>query len=315
MRRSLPACLALVLLLTAVPLAHAQLGGLKKKATKLVTGKDTVAVAGQGAAQPKCDASSMVITTDVVDHYLLSMAARDAEMKKLAKEPGKTGAYYAALLKRQEVVRRKAEYDLHRGPDWDKAKALKQRLIKGDGTAAREQAALEESLQPGRVEQPEPDWENVAKGSARVDSTMRVAGGFSVCDWKDLSERLPWMVGLLLDDPNTKDLQGFGTAKDAAVIRPRLPELAQALQLTLVTAEDRARLQADAEADAKAKKEAEEQGPTTGDAEADCKTRVQMKWAKDHEKELDAAQKKQDMTTMLRLSQELNTEMAKCTAP
>lgn len=311
MRRSQPLCLALVLLLTAVPVAHAQLGGLKKKVAAKITGKDTVAVAGQGAAQPKCDASFMVITTDVVDHYLASMAARDAEMKKLAKEPGKTGAYYVALLRRQEVERRRAEYELHRGPDWDKAKALRPRLMTGDGAAARELAALEESLEPGRVELPEPEWENVAKGSARVDSTMRVAGGFSVCDWKDLSERIPRMVALLANDPNTKDLQGYGTAKDAAVIRPRLAELARALRLKYVSPEDQARLAADAAAE----KAAAEQIPSSGDAETDCMTRAQQKWAKDYEKELEAATKKEDVNAILNLTQVLNKELAKCTAP
>ena len=149
-----------------------------------VKGKDTVAVAGK-AAKPKCDASSMVITGDVVDRYLKSQAAAGAEMQKLAKEPGKTGAYYSALLQHLAVKRRKAEYDLHRGPDWEKHVALQKRFVseanagKDPGPTLREDYALTESLNPGRVQIPELEWEDQPKGNARVDSTMMVAGGFS----------------------------------------------------------------------------------------------------------------------------------------
>lgn len=307
MRRRHPACLALVLLLSALPAAHAQLGGLKKKVADKVTGKDTVAVAGKGA-KAKCDASSMVITSDVVDRYLKSWAARDAELHRLAKEPGKTGAYYTAVLKRQAIQKRKTEFDLHRGPDWDKNQAIMKRLMTGDTTAPREAAALEESLNPNQVAVPELDWENQQKANARMDSTMQVAGGFTACDWKDLGERLPRMVGLLVNDPDAKDFQGYGTAKDAAVIRPRIAELAVALGINYVSPEEKTRR----EKQRKAEEEEAAQPASTGNAQTDCMMKIQQKWSKAHQAELDAAQKAQDVNAVLRLSQELNAEMAKC---
>jgi hypothetical protein len=317
MRRPQPACLAvaLALLLAAVPVAQAQLGGLvKKKAVEKVKGKDTVAVAGK-AAKPRCDASSMAITGDVVDRYLKSQAAAGAEMQKLAREPGKTGAYYSALLQQQAITRRKAEYDLHRGPDWEKHKALEKRYM-SEATAGKdptptmhEDHALIESLNPGRVQVPELEWEDQQKASARVDSTMRVAGGFSQCDWTDLGERLPRMVGLLVNDPKTKDFQGYGTEKDAAAIRPRVPELARAMGMTYVSPEDKARLKKE-EDDAKAAAAAPR---TTGDPRLDCMAKVQGEWAKRHKAEMDAAQEKEDVATLMKLSMEMNSEaMAKC---
>jgi hypothetical protein len=312
MPRPQPVFLALALLLTAVPVAHAQLGGLKKKVADKVTGRDTVAVAG--TAKPKCDASSMVITNDVVDRYIKSMAARDAQMEKLAKEPGKTGAYYAAVLKQQAVRRRKAEYDLHKGPDWEKHKVLQKRLMsevmsaKDATPTIKENDALTESLNPSRVEIPEIDWETQKKGNARIDSTMMVAGGFSACDWKDLGEKMPRLVGTLANDPNTKDLQGFGTAKDAAVIRPRLAELTRAMGMEYVSPEDKVRL----EADRKAEQEEAAKPPSSGNPQTDCMMAAQVKWQKAHQPELEAASKAKDMNAIMRLNGELSAEMAKC---
>ena len=117
------------------------------------------------------------------------------------------------------------------------------------------------------------------------------------------------MVGLLVDDPNTKDLQGYGTAKDAAVIRPRVPELARALGMQYVSPEDKARLKKD-EDDAKAAAAAPQ---TTGDPKTDCITKVQGEWAKRHKAELDAAQEKEDVEHPHEAEQEMNSEaMAKC---
>jgi hypothetical protein len=311
MRRSLIACLSLALLLAAVPAAHAQLGGLKKKVADKVAGKkpDTTATV---AAKPKCDNSSMVISSDVVDRYLKSLAARDAEMQKLAKEPGQTGAFYSAVLKRQAVERRQAEYELHRGPDWEKNQALQKRLMTGDASAVQEQTALSQSINPHAVEVPELEWEAQQKGSVRIDSVMRVAGRFSECDWLNVgTERLPRLIYILVADPETKDLQGFGTPQEAAVIRPRVAELARAMNIKYVSPEDKARLKAEEE---EAKRLAQ-QPTSTGNPQTDCMVKVQMEFAKAHQKEFEAAQKSQDVNATMKLSQQLGLEMAKCKAP
>jgi hypothetical protein len=296
--------LALALLLFAVPTAHAQLGGLKKKLVDKATGRDTVA-AGKGAA--KCDASSMVISGDVVDRYLRSLAARDAEIQKLAKEPGKTGAYYSALFKRQAVEKRKAEYDLRRGPDWEKNKALSKRLRSGDAAAAREQAALGESLNPSSVQVPALEWESQQKINARVDSVMMRAGGFSECDWSTLGERLPRMIDILAHHP--EEFKGYGTEKEAAAIRPRMTELTRALGYPYVwTAADSARVKAEDEALAEVMTEP----ASTGNPQTDCMLKIQRQWTKAHKAELEAAQDKGDQNTLMRLSMEMNAELAKC---
>ncbi len=309
MPRPQPVFLALALLLTAVPVAHAQLGGLKKKVADKVTGRDTVAVAGKGGGKVKCDASSMVITADVVDRYLKAYAARDAEILKLAKEPTKTGAYYAALLKRNAIQKRKDEFELRRGPDWEKYKAINKRRSTGDTLAVREQAALSESLDPNSVTLPELAWEDQQKRTARLDSVMIAGGGFSACDWTDLGERLPWIVSTLVNDPNAKDFGGKGTAKDAAVIRPRLAELALGMGIDYVTPEEKARR----EQHKKAEDEALVKVVTTsGDPQTDCIMKAQQDWAKAHKAELDAAQKSKDQGAIMRLSLEMNQAAAKC---
>lgn len=310
MPRPQPALLALALLCTAVPLAHAQLGGLvKKKAVEKVTGKkDTVAVAG---AKEKCDASSIVITTDVVDRYLKGMVAREAMMQKLAKEPGPTGGYYAAWLKRRAIQDRKDIYDLHRGPDWEKHQALYKRVMAGDSTAFKPYAAFSETINPNKVEIPELEWEAHKKGNARMDSTLKVAGGFSDCDWLWLSERLPRIVGVMAGDQEDKekDYTGSGSAKEVAAVKTRFPELARGLGYKIVSPEDKARLKKE-EDDAKAAAAA---GPSTGNAQLDCFARAQGEWMKSHKAEMDKASDSKDMGLVMKLSQEMNMEaMAKC---
>ena len=111
MRRLLTLLLPLALLAAASP-AQAQLGGLKKKLTDKVTKKPDTALVAGGASQAKCDKSTMVITSDVVDRYLKGMAARDAEIKKIAREPGPNQGYFTAVAKREAIEKRKREFDL-----------------------------------------------------------------------------------------------------------------------------------------------------------------------------------------------------------
>jgi hypothetical protein len=309
MRRPFLVASWLVVLLAVVPAAHAQLGGIKKRVVDKATGKQPEQPAAATNAQPKCDPSEMVITKEVVDRYAQAYAVRDAEMQKLAKEPGKTGAYYTALLKRRAVERRKAEYDLHRGPDWEKHQALQKRYMGGDGGAIREEEALSESLNPNRVDVPDLEWEAQQKGNARIDNAMREAGGFSECDWYKAAERLPRLVNILAYDPGAKDLQGAGTPAEAAAVRPRIAELARGMGINYVSPEDKARLEAEKEAAASAVP----QPVSTGDPFLDCVNKVQAEWATVHKTELDAAQNSQDVNVLMKLSQQMQQEsLAKC---
>jgi len=302
----LHAALGCFLIVSLTPgAAQAQLGGLvKKKAVEKATGKKETE-----AAKPKCDASKMVITSDVVGRYLRGLEARNAMEQKLAKEPGPTGAYYAAVLKRRLIEQRKAEFDLRRGPDWEKQEALQKRLIQGDTAAYSAQAALAQSLNPNSVPLPELDWNSQQKSHASMDSTTRVTGNFSDCDWIDLGERLPRLVWIIAQNENAKDFQGYGTAAEAAAIKPRIAELARAMDIKYESVEVRARKAELARQDS-AKAAAP---PTTGDPQMDCMSRVQTEYLKAHQKELDAASEKQDMATLMGLTQAAAAEaMKKC---
>jgi hypothetical protein len=298
MRRLLAAGLSLVLLLATVSTGHAQLGGLKKKLTDKATGKkpDTTAVA---AGKPKCDKSSIVITSDVVDRYLKALTARDAEMQKLAKEPGKAGAYYAAYFKRREVTRRKREFDLRRGQDWERYKMLYPKMIHGDQAALQQQQALADSLEPNKVVMPELEWEAQQKGNVRLDSVMIQASGLSPCDWggDGLGERMPRLVNTLVNDPETRDFSGYGTPSEAAAVKARLKELAAGLGYgsPQPTDAEKAHIKAEDE-------KLTEAAMATGDPYTDCATKVQRDFTTKHQAELDRAGKDRDMAASQRLT-------------
>lgn len=311
MRRLLSACLSLTLLLAAVPPAHAQLGGLKKKVAEKVTGKkpDTVAVATTGKA--KCDKSSMVITSDVVDRYLKALKARDAEIQKIAKEPGPVGQYYAASFKRQAVERRKREFDLRRGPDWERYKGLYLKMMKGDQASLRAQQALADSMDPNKVVMPDLEWETQQKGNARLDSVMMAASGIGPCDWggNGIGDRMPALVYILSGDPNTQDLRGAGTPLEAAAIKPRLKELADGLGVgsgrgSEMTEAEKAHVKAEDEKLAEA-------SIMTGDPYTDCATKVNLAFGKKHGAELEKASKDKDTAAIMRLGMLQQQEVVK----
>jgi hypothetical protein len=305
--RRLVLCLGIALL--SSPIAHAQVGGvIKKKAPSVPNVPGTTAPTTTAAAKPKCEASKLVITSDIVNRYLQSFAARDAEVQKLAKEPGATGAYYSALLKRQEIQKRKAEFDQQRGPDWDKQQAIQKRMMQGDTTAIKEYTALGASLEPSSVEIPPLSWDDQEKVQARIENAMKAGGKFTDCDWLDLGERLPRLVSILAENPNTTELQGYGTAAEAAAVRPKLPQLAAGMGFNYQSPEDKARKQKQAAAPVEL--------PSTGDPQLDCVQRYQMAWTETHRAEIETAQKAQDTNAIMKINMQMQQEaMAKCMPP
>ena len=300
------------MLLAVVPGAHAQLGGLKKKVADKVTGKkpDTTATA---TGKAKCDKSSVVITADIVNRYLKALAARDAEVLKIAKEPGKIGAFYAASFKRREVEHRKQEFDLRRGPDWERYKVLYPKMVHGDQAALRQQSALADSLDPNKVAVPQLDWESQQQGNARLDSVMLAASGMSACDWggNGIGDRMPALVNILVNDPETRDFRGYGTAQEGAAVKARIKELAEGLGYKPShepTEAERAHVKAEDE-------KLTEASMMTGDPYTDCMTKVNAAFVKTHQAELEKASKDQDMNLSMKLSQLQAQEAAKCQAP
>ena len=310
MRRLLSALLAFVLLLSVTPSLHAQLGGLKKKVADKVTGKkDTVPVATGTTGKPRCDNSAVVITNDVVNRYIKALDARDAEIRKIAKEPGPVGQYYAAIQRRDSVEKRKHEFDRRRGPDWERYKVIYAKMAHGDQSAIAAQHAFSDSLDPTNVRIPSPAWEDQQKYNGRLDSVMLAASGIDPCDWNQLGERIPTFMRVLMQDRNAKDLQGAGTQQEAAAIRPRLDELANRLGYSgrakdEMTEAEKAHVKAEDEKLAMS-------ATVTGDAYTDCITQAQHEWTKKHQAEMDKVQKARNMAEMQAMSMRMSQETAK----
>src|SRR4029078_8564449 len=93
-------------------------------------------------------ASSIVITNDVVDRYLKSLSARDADVQQLAKQPGATGQYYSALLQRHAIQKRKDVFEQQQGPDFAKYEAIQKRLAAGGTTPAPGPGGLFAAMDP-----------------------------------------------------------------------------------------------------------------------------------------------------------------------
>lgn len=303
MRRLLTAALSCILLLSLASTAEAQLGGLKKKVAEKVTGKKDTVATGSTTGKPKCDKSSMVITSDVVDRYLKGLRAQEADQRKIAKEKGPVGEYYAAYFKRQDTEKRKEEFDLRRGKDWERYKVLYPKFVKGDQAAMAGQRALLDSLDPNKVEVPSVDWSAQTGYNRRRDSVALAASGFSECDWgaQGLGERIPFITRALMNDPNTKDFGGYGTVAEGAAVKARLNELADAMGWTGGRG---GRVRTDAE-QAHIKEEDEKLvrlSMLTGDPYTDCATQVQQDFNKAHQAEMEKASKAQDMAALQRIS-------------
>jgi hypothetical protein len=179
----------------------------------------------------------------------------------------------------------------------------------GDQSAAQEQAQLDKSLDPNQVAMPELSWDDQKAANDTLGIAMTGASGFSACDWQDLGERIPWIVSTLVNDPNAKDFQGYGTEKDAAVIRPRVPELAHALGIKYVSPEDKARMKATDDSAAAA--------ATAGvDPMGTCMAKVQQDFMQEHKAEMDALRKKGDNSGLLALISQMQEQAnTKCMAP
>lgn len=312
MRRLLILLLPLALFAAASP-AQAQLGGLKKKLTDKVTKKPDTALVAGGASQAKCDKSTMVITSDVVDRYLKGMAARDAEIKKIAREPGPNQGYFTAVAKREAIEKRKREFDLRRGADWERYKVIYPKMIHGDQAAVQQQHALMDSLDPNKVEVPELDWNAQQANNKRLDSVAMTAAGISACDWggNGIGDRIPMLVSVYASDPNTRDLRGYGTPVEGAAVKARLKDLMEALGYN-------ARARGGAEFTDAEKAHIKEEDDKlqqasimTGDPYTDCVTKFNQEWTKKHEAELRKAGESKDMAAAMRLTQLQMQEMQK----
>jgi hypothetical protein len=301
--RTLAAVLLAATLLHPAPVS-AQLGGIKKRVTDRVAGRtDTT------KAKPACDASGLVITADVVDRYIKSFTARDAELTRVAREPGETGQYWTAWLKRRDIERRKREYDLHRGPDYQKLRALQARFMGGDASAQREQQALVEELNPNRIELPDLGWETQQQGNQRADKAQREAGGFSECDWTNgIVERLPRMTYSLLDGSADGERLALetGTKAEVAALKARIPDLARVMELSYQTEAERRQI---AKEDSLANQRMLESqlGP-----ERSCAVRASNEFMARHKAEFDQANEKGDTAALTRLSLLMAQEQQKC---
>jgi hypothetical protein len=293
-----------LLLLLALPAAlSAQFGNIKKKVTDAAKPPATQPAPG---AQPKCDASTLVITPEVVDRYLKALAAGDGEMARLAKQPGDTGKYWSAYLRAQQQQQRKLEFDAHRGPDWQKYQGYQARIEKGDTTAVQPMVAIQRDVD-AQVQMPDVSWEVQRAGNNRLDEVKRQAGGFSVCDWTNgIQEKLPRTVQALANNDDQKQveqqLSGQVTPAEISAVKPKLSELARELGIRYRSPEDRKREQQEQQAAVQRQM----------DPRSACLVKASQAFADAHKTELEAAQKAGDVNAMLKLSQLQQAEMAKC---
>jgi hypothetical protein len=311
MRRSAVVSFLVVLagLCLASP-ASAQLGSIKKKITEKAPVKPNVP--GQPAAtKPKCDNSMPVVDARLLDKYLKGIAARDSELVRLGKESGETGKYYAAFNRHRVMLRRRWAFEAHKGPDWERYKALKKRADANDSKALQDQDAIQREIRDDPP-LPEVSWDAQKAGNDRLDQAMREGSGLSECDMPQANEKILRMVSTLTyqgGNPD-QDLQGIATKDEVKAVRSRLDELATALDYQYLTPEDQARVAADKKQE-EADKQQKEKAASEGSPMQQCLRKVQEKYAK----QMEAAQKAQDNAAVMKLSQAMAPEMAKCSQP
>jgi hypothetical protein len=300
---------ALALCLAATP-ADAQFGALKKKISKAVTGKSdsaaTVSAGSGSSGGASCDESDPVVTNELIDGYLRSLAARDAEIRKMAQEDTPTGRYYAAFLKREAAEARLAEYRAGRGPDYARYQELNKKGMAGDAAAMQQAMQVEQELSPERIKLPELEWDNQRKADTRLDRVMAEASGFDKCDWPVVMEFFPRAAGVVVDNPNPKGEQlntGWRSsplsADEVKVLRARRPELAKAFGWEL----PEAKAAAEKRKQEQAKREFAEANPMAACMEREMKPfndKIEKRQA-----ELEAAQKRGDTAALMAFSQEM----------
>jgi hypothetical protein len=233
----------------------------------------------------------------------------------VAKENSPTGRYYAAIAKRLELARRRADFRAQVGSDYARQQELQKKgMSTGDAATLQEAAMIEQNLDENKVELPETSWDAQKAGNDRIDAAMQRAGNFDACDWTSVTDVMPTIAYQLATDPDVK-------AADIHVGRPTgvTPDEVQAVRAKRV---ELARLLGTQyRTDAQLAKEKENQRAASAPASAgpmgpynEC-MQTEMKpindYVEKHKAELDAAQEKNDMTKLMQFADTQQKIMAK----
>lgn len=208
--------------------AAAQFGRIKSRIT--------------GAVQPQAQAQAtqivvVPITEDVVTRYLKAVAVRDQAIQNLARENSDAGRYFAAVMRRDSLIRRENDFRAETGPDWERYKQLEASMQAGDTAAIGAMSRLQRAIDPSQVSIPPTDWNAQKAGNAKLDSTMKVAGGFSDGEWGYVNDQIPRVLAQMTNTGAAEDTavariaQSYTiTPDEVRAIRARRIELARALR-------------------------------------------------------------------------------------
>src|SRR5258708_40225632 len=111
------------LALIGVAPAHAQgiLGRVRDRARQAVASNQAPQTCASNDYNRAVQAD---VGEDVVSRYVRALGARDAEIRRVARENTPEGRYFARMLLHDSLARRHAAFRRHFGPDWERYQQL-----------------------------------------------------------------------------------------------------------------------------------------------------------------------------------------------
>jgi hypothetical protein len=312
----------------AVPV-HAQgiLGRARDRARQAVTASQTPATCGPTDYNRAVQAD---VGEDVVSRYVRALAARNAELRRIAATDSPEGRYFAAMLRRDSLARRHAAYRRHVGPDWARYQALQNAPMTATDPnvyvqRSRQMAQIEQGIDESQVQMPQLDWNTQQSANARIDNAALQAGNFDICGWTVAVDIVPTVIQALAQDRREgkpdRGATEFIVGRQSGL---RVAELrairAHAAELALALGEDypsdadvaemqRQRAQQDSARDAMTAWQACQQRVSGGPATPQSMG-VRSDSMRIWQQQLEDAQKRGDQATLMALGQKIAMAMA-----
>ncbi|MFI5207065.1 MAG: hypothetical protein ACHQX4_03515 [Gemmatimonadales bacterium] len=176
--------------------AQGILGRVRDRARQAVTGNQTPQQCGPTDYNRAVQAD---VGEDVVTRYVRALAARTAEIQRIAATNTPEGRYFAAMLHRDSLARRHAAYRRHVGPDWARYQAIQSLPMNATDPnvylqRSRDMAQIEQDIDENRVQMPSLDWNTQQSANARIDNAALQAGSFDICGWAVVVDIIPTVV-------------------------------------------------------------------------------------------------------------------------
>jgi hypothetical protein len=218
-RRIVPVIALLSLVMAST--AGAQLGGLKKKLAK----------AGGVGGTPTTTTNAhvnVVVTPEVIDHYLAGLKARKAERGRIATTNTPVGKYYAAEDAYRAHQKHCEEFNQKRSENYSRLIAQQKYDSAGAAMTARDA-----SCETGMAEPQEPDFQELTRARGSEDTAAAVGAGMDVNSWASLDEWIPDLMNQMVNSPerSTAELaSNFGRKpSEIEALKARKDEVAAAL--------------------------------------------------------------------------------------